>query len=108
MALGTYNTDGTKQTQKEYYAGTEKGNYQFISVNLTKISTGENTCLRKEELIKMPIMVLSSKCHLRGLSPRQLVQRKEDHFEIGGYFIASGNEKVMRPGVTLSRKGKVW
>ena len=32
MALGTYNTDGTKQTPKEYYAGTEKGNYQFISI----------------------------------------------------------------------------
>ena len=32
MALGTYNTDGTNQTPKEYYAGTEKGNYQFISV----------------------------------------------------------------------------
>ena len=32
MALGTYNTDGTKQTQKEYYAGNQKGNYQFISI----------------------------------------------------------------------------
>ena len=32
MALGTYNTDGTKQTPKEYYSGTEKGNYQFISI----------------------------------------------------------------------------
>ena len=32
MALGTYNTDGTKQTQKEYYAGTQKGNYQFIPI----------------------------------------------------------------------------
>ena len=32
MALGTYNTDGTKQTQKEYYAGNQKGNYQFIPI----------------------------------------------------------------------------
>ena len=39
---------------------------------------------------------MSSKCHLRGLSPTELVERKEDHFEIGGYFIASGNEKVIR------------
>ena len=44
----------------------------------------------------MPLMVMSSKCHLRGLSPKELVERKEDHFEIGGYFIASGNEKVIR------------
>lgn len=44
----------------------------------------------------MPLMVMSSKCHLRGLSPEELVARKEDHFEIGGYFIASGNEKVIR------------
>ena len=41
-------------------------------------------------------MVLSSKCHLRDLSPAELVSRHEDHFEIGGYFIAGGNEKVIR------------
>ena len=31
MELGTYNTDGTKQTQKEYNAGNQKGNYPFKS-----------------------------------------------------------------------------
>jgi len=41
-------------------------------------------------------MVLSSKCHLRGMSPDELVKHHEDHFEIGGYFIAGGNEKVIR------------
>ena len=63
---------------------------------MTNIDTGEGYVLRKEELLQMPLMVLSSKCHLRGLSPDQLVSAHEDHFEIGGYFITGGNEKVIR------------
>ena len=44
----------------------------------------------------IPIMVGSSKCNLRGLSPKKLVKVKEDHYELGGYFICGGNEKVIR------------
>jgi DNA-directed RNA polymerase I subunit RPA2 len=60
------------------------------------LSSGETQVVTKKDLLQMPLMVMSSKCHLRGLSPKELVARKEDHFEIGGYFIASGNEKVIR------------
>jgi DNA-directed RNA polymerase I subunit RPA2 len=60
------------------------------------LSSGETQVVTKKDLLQMPLMVMSSKCHLRGLSPNELVARKEDHFEIGGYFIASGNEKVIR------------
>lgn len=64
---------------------------------MTNLATGDSATILKKELIRMPIMVLSSKCHLRGLTPRELVKKKEDHFEIGGYFICGGNEKVLRP-----------
>ena len=45
-----------------------------------------------------PIMVQSDMCNLQGLSPAQLVKRKEDHNEMGGYFVINGNEKVVRLG----------
>jgi DNA-directed RNA polymerase I subunit RPA2 len=43
-----------------------------------------------------PVMVQSELCNLHGLSPEQLVERREDHNEMGGYFIINGNEKVVR------------
>ncbi len=36
------------------------------------------------------------RCNLRGLSPVQLVSRHEERTEIGGYFIANGNERAIR------------
>ncbi|CAK9217456.1 unnamed protein product [Sphagnum troendelagicum] len=45
---------------------------------------------------KMPIMVKSSVCHLRGLDERQLLAVKEEALEMGGYFICNGNERVIR------------
>ena len=43
-----------------------------------------------------PIMVGSTVCHLRGLSPRQLVEKKEEAHEFGGTFICNGIERVIR------------
>ena len=41
-------------------------------------------------------MVQSELCNLHGLSPKELVKKKEDHNEMGGYFVINGNEKVVR------------
>ncbi|OAX84763.1 DNA-directed RNA polymerase I subunit RPA135 [Emergomyces africanus] len=38
----------------------------------------------------------SNRCHLEKCSPEQLVQRKEESEELGGYFIVNGNEKLIR------------
>jgi DNA-directed RNA polymerase I subunit RPA2 len=38
----------------------------------------------------------SNKCHLENNSPAQLVQRKEEAEELGGYFIVNGIEKLVR------------
>lgn len=45
---------------------------------------------------KMPIMVGSKACHLRGLIPAELANLREEHNEFGGYFIVNGIERCVR------------
>ncbi|KID70329.1 DNA-directed RNA polymerase I subunit RPA2 [Metarhizium brunneum] len=48
------------------------------------------------EIGQVPIMIKSNRCHLENNSPAQLVQRKEESEELGGYFIVNGIEKIIR------------
>ncbi|KAI7090962.1 DNA-directed RNA polymerase I subunit [Hortaea werneckii] len=48
------------------------------------------------ELGYLPIMLRSNRCHLEGLSPKELVNRREETEELGGYFIVNGIEKLIR------------
>ena len=43
----------------------------------------------------MPVMLGSNICHLKGLSPDELIKSGEDPYEQGGYFIINGSEKVL-------------
>ena len=53
--------------------------------------------MRIETLLgHIPVMVGSAACNLYGMTPTQLVSRKEDPDERGGYFVVNGNEKVIR------------
>ena len=45
---------------------------------------------------ELPIMVRSKKCHLHGLTRDQLIARREEGTEMGGYFIINGNERLIR------------
>jgi DNA-directed RNA polymerase I subunit RPA2 len=45
---------------------------------------------------KIPLMVKSTKCHLDGMSPAELVHAREEGTELGGYFIINGLEKLIR------------
>ncbi|CAB0043496.1 unnamed protein product [Trichogramma brassicae] len=45
---------------------------------------------------EVPIMVKSDRCHLKNMSPAQLVQAKEHEQEFGGYFIVKGHERLIR------------
>eukprot|EP00249_Psilotum_nudum_P029207 c39666_g1_i1 orf=2-877(-) len=45
---------------------------------------------------RIPVMVMSNVCQLRGLDCRQLVALKEEASEVGGYFICNGNERIIR------------
>jgi len=44
----------------------------------------------------IPVMVRSKFCNLHNLTEEQLIHRKEDCFEFGGYFIVNGNERIIR------------
>lgn len=44
----------------------------------------------------LPIMVKSSRCHLEGLSSREMTARGEEAEEVGGYFIVNGIERLIR------------
>ncbi|KAK4955171.1 hypothetical protein LTR10_007366 [Elasticomyces elasticus] len=44
----------------------------------------------------IPIMLRSNRCHLEGLSPKDLVNKREETEELGGYFVVNGIEKLIR------------
>ncbi|KAJ5414184.1 DNA-directed RNA polymerase I subunit RPA2 [Penicillium cosmopolitanum] len=48
------------------------------------------------ELGQVPIMMRTNRCHLEKATPEELVTRKEESEELGGYFIVNGNEKLIR------------
>ena len=45
---------------------------------------------------EIPVMVRSKNCNLSGLTEEQLIRKKEDMYEFGGYFIINGNERIVR------------
>lgn len=45
---------------------------------------------------QLPIMLKSSYCYLANMPPSELVHRKEESEELGGYFVVNGNEKLIR------------
>ncbi len=42
-----------------------------------------------------PIMLKSKFCHLQGLTAKDLIEKGEDSYDPGGYFIINGTEKVL-------------
>lgn len=51
----------------------------------------------------IPVMLKSKLCHLRDASPSKMIQKEEDAEELGGYFISSGNERIIRMLIALRR-----
>ena len=51
----------------------------------------------------VPVMVRSKFCHLHNLNEEDLVRRKEDMAEFGGYFIINGNERLIRMLIMTKR-----
>ncbi|PIY60097.1 hypothetical protein COY95_03565 [Candidatus Woesearchaeota archaeon CG_4_10_14_0_8_um_filter_47_5] len=47
------------------------------------------------QLGKLPVMLKSNYCHLKGLSRKDLIEKGEDPDEPGGYFIINGTEKAL-------------
>ena len=71
------------------YRGRLKANLQY-RVN------GEEWKSLTRDLGLVPILLRSNRCHLERCTPYELVQRKEESEELGGYFIVNGIEKLIR------------
>lgn len=57
-----------------------------------------------EDYIGMvPVMVKSKLCNLHGAKPADMIKRKEDAEEFGGYFIVNGNERLIRMLIAVRR-----
>ena len=51
----------------------------------------------------VPVMVRSSFCHLHNLDEIELIKKKEDMTEFGGYFVINGNERLVRMLIMTKR-----
>lgn len=49
----------------------------------------------KVVIAKLPIMLLSNKCNLYPLTKKERTEKEECKFDVGGYFIIKGNERVI-------------
>jgi len=67
-----------------------------FSVCLARQVNDEEVVRSRQNLGRIPIMVRSSRCHLAGMPPSELVQVGEEAVECGGYFIVNGVEKIVR------------
>lgn len=63
------------------------------------IIDGKLITLPMRRIGRVPIMVGSSKCNLHEMTPKELVEHGEEEYELGGYFIINGTEKLMRMNI---------
>jgi DNA-directed RNA polymerase II subunit RPB2 len=63
--------------------------------NITKTTIINEPEVEKIFLGKIPIMLNSDLCNLKGLNKMELANLNEDLNELGGYFIMKGSEKVI-------------
>jgi len=57
---------------------------------------GGSVQVEQRNLGDLPIMVKSTRCHLEGLSSREMTSKGEEAEELGGYFIVNGIERLIR------------
>ena len=57
----------------------------------------------EKSLGNLPIMLKSKACHLKNLSPAQLIEKGEQETEWGGFFITGGHERLIRMLQTTRR-----
>ena len=89
---------------KLIYAGATTCDFCFVVMHKIKDpNTGEYVTQTKgkvnrivKSLGEIPIMTMSSKCHLRNKTRKELIRMKEEQNEFGGYFIVNGIERCVR------------
>ena len=66
-----------------------------VYVDLSILEEGKE--IDRDEIFigEIPVMIKSDLCHLKGLSKEELIEKGEDPYEQGGYFIVNGSERVL-------------
>lgn len=67
-----------------------------LTVSLRWQVEGGGEGVINKKIGNIPIMVKSSRCHLEYLSRKELIERREEGAEWGGYFILNGIERIVR------------
>jgi len=88
--------DGSKRVIYPTEARLRKLSYSApIWIEVSSHINGVQRETFKTQIGNIPVMLKSKFCHLYGLSREDLIKRKEDPDDPGGYFIVNGTEKVV-------------
>lgn len=88
--------DGSKRNLLPVEARLRKLSYSApIYLEFSSIVNGVQRETHTTQIGSMPIMLKSKYCHLKDLSKEDLIKAGEDPYDVGGYFIINGTEKVV-------------
>ncbi len=88
--------DGSKRKITPNEARLRNRSYSAsMYVDLSIIEEGKEIDRDEIYIGEIPVMVKSDLCHLKGLSKEELIEKGEDPYEQGGFFIISGSERVL-------------
>uniref|UniRef100_A0A7S4I9T1 DNA-directed RNA polymerase subunit beta n=1 Tax=Odontella aurita TaxID=265563 RepID=A0A7S4I9T1_9STRA len=104
---------GEPSVEEDSYAFTQASPFQcrlrdctysapiYVNVRYTR---GRQIVVKKKVVVgRMPIMLRSSKCLLKGKTERELAKLRECPYDPGGYFVIKGVEKVILMQEQLSK-----
>ena len=88
--------DGSKRLIYPMEARMRKSTYAAsLFLDMSLLDDGKEIDRDEVYVGELPVMVRSKLCNLNGMAKEALVKVDEDQYEQGGYFIVSGNEKVL-------------
>lgn len=57
---------------------------------------GEAVASSSRRIARVPVMVCSKRCNLANKAPADMVKAREEQYELGGFFVINGAEKLLR------------
>lgn len=96
----TDETDGTLTSVLPHSCRLENKTYALeirVDIDIEYIVSGKTITRSFDDILlgKIPLMLKSSLCSLTSMTPEELKEAGECSFELGGYFIINGAEKVL-------------
>eukprot|EP00917_Polyrhabdina_sp_WS-2016_P025777 GHVP01055437.1.p1 GENE.GHVP01055437.1~~GHVP01055437.1.p1 ORF type:complete len:1109 (-),score=211.23 GHVP01055437.1:655-3981(-) len=86
------------QKLKPSHCREQKGTYgSYVDLTLSIRVNDGPIITHIIDIGRFPVMVKSIMCNLKGISAKENVKNKEEAVDTGGYFIAKGLEKIIRP-----------